>query len=794
MSRYDGLAACTVVSKNHLAYARVAYEAFTRHHPGARFFVLLADRNRGEIDAAQEPFEIVELESLAIPDLPRFCFQYGILELNCACKPYALRHALQQPGVRTVLYLDSDTLVYRPLDEALALLDQNSIVLTPHLVADFEDDGKKPGERHVLLSGIFNAGFLGLRNDAPARAFVEWWGRRCYDKCVSDVEHGLFVDQKWLDLVPGLFDGVRVLRNPAYNLGHWGLTHRRLEADGEVLRVDGVPLALFHFSGLDVHRPGIISLHQDRYTLEDVPLLKPVFEDYVRRVEAAGWADCARWPYAYARFSNGVPIAGFARRVYWSLGDAVGRFGDPFDVRGAGSYWNWLREEAHAGSGISRFWYHLYSIRPDLQAVFPDVFGRSRLEYISWVVTHGRAEQGVPEDLVPAGSPLASHPVGRALGPRAAVVPSVNVAGYAASEKGMGEVMRAMVRALTAAGVPHGLVDYPDAGSANRDRSLIAVTRDNPHPVNLMLMNAVALPFFVAARGPGFFRGKYNIGYWLWELPELPEAFHGSFSYLDEVWVSSDYGLETVARVSPIPVLKVPPPLPAEGLRVRDVGRAHFGLEDGQRVFLFMFDAESIVERKNPLGLIRAFKRAFPDAPDARLVLKLVHADPALLARLGAEAADPRVIVVDRVMDRDEVNALVALSDCYVSLHRSEGFGLTMAEAMSLGKPVIATGYSANLDFMNVSNSLLVRYELARLEKDYPPYPKGSVWADPDVEHAAELMRAVYDDPPRARRIGERARADVTAYLSPEAVGARIVERLSLIGRDLEARGSIFRE
>jgi glycosyltransferase involved in cell wall biosynthesis len=321
---------------------------------------------------------------------------------------------------------------------------------------------------------------------------------------------------------------------------------------------------------------------------------------------------------------------------------------------------------------------------------------------------------------------------------------------------------------------------------------LIGLLRENPYPVNLIHVNALGLPGFVGTHRPEFFRGKYNIGYWLWELPELPEAYHGAFSYLDEVWVSSDYGLETVARVSPIPVVKVPPPLPAEGLPTLDVGRAHFGLQDGQCVFLFMFDAHSVVERKNPGAVIRAFKRAFQDEPDARLVLKVAHGDRALVEGLAGEADDARVLVMDRVFERAEVNSLLALCDCYVSLHRSEGFGLTMAEAMALGKPVIATGHSANLDFMNVANSLLVRFDMVRLEQDYPPYPRGSLWADPDLAHAAELMRVVFDDRDRARKLGERGRADVMAYLSPERVGARITERLALIGRDLEARGSIY--
>jgi hypothetical protein len=554
MEAFSGLAACTVVSKNHIAYARVACASFLRHHPGARFFVLLADRNAGEIDPAREAFELVELERLPIPDLPRFCFQYNILELNCAGKPYLLRHVLRQPGVSTVLYVDSDTLVYRELAEVLELLRQHAIVLTPHLVAEAAEDGKKPGERHVLLSGIFNAGFLGLRNGPAAAGFVDWWAARCYDRCVSDVENGLFVDQKWLDLVPGLFDGVHVLRNPAYNLGHWGLTHRRLEADGDRLLVGGAPLALFHFSGLDVLRPEIISLHQDRYTLEDVPLLKPVFEDYVARVKAAGFEDCVRWPYAFARFSNGVPIAAFVRRLYWSLGDAARRFGDPFQTKGADSFWKWLREDAHAGSSISRFWHQLYSVRPDLKAAFPDPFGTHRLEFLSWIRTEGRAEQGAPEDFVPAGPALASDTFGRPRTAGPGNVPGVNVAGDSESEQGF-EALRALGRALAAAGVPHDLAPP-----------------GHPHPVNLIVVDAPALPFFVQSRGPESFRGRYNIGYWQWERPDLPEAFHGSFAYLDEVWVGTDRAVEAIAAVSPIPVVKVPLPPPGEEARAAEIG------------------------------------------------------------------------------------------------------------------------------------------------------------------------------------------------------------------------------
>jgi glycosyltransferase involved in cell wall biosynthesis len=150
---------------------------------------------------------------------------------------------------------------------------------------------------------------------------------------------------------------------------------------------------------------------------------------------------------------------------------------------------------------------------------------------------------------------------------------------------------------------------------------------------------------------------------------------------------------------------------------------------------------------------------------------------------LVAEAADARVLVVDRVLERSELNSLMDLCDCYVSLHRSEGFGLTMAEAMALGKPVIATAYSANTEFMNSGNSFPVRYELVRLDRDHGPYFRGGVWAEPSVEHAAELMRYVYEDPAAAAEVARRGRRDIRRSLSAEAIGEQIARRLDVIGR-----------
>jgi glycosyltransferase involved in cell wall biosynthesis len=355
------------------------------------------------------------------------------------------------------------------------------------------------------------------------------------------------------------------------------------------------------------------------------------------------------------------------------------------------------------------------------------------------------------------------------------------------SEKGLGEALRATARALDTTGLPYCVVDFPDAGSANADRSLVGVLADNPYPVNVIHLTPDQLPHLLRVRGNAFLRDKYNVGYWMWELPELPPALHASFAYLDEVWVGSGYCLETIARAAPVPVVKVPLALSLDAVAAPSAGRRAFGLPEGVFLFLFMFDAHSTLARKNPAGVIQAFRRAFKDTEDVGLVVKLGRGTPRIRRLLQDEAGDARVVVIDRVLERPAVTALVQAIDCYVSLHRSEGFGLTMAEAMALGKPVVATGYSANTDFMTPANSLLVRYDLVELQEDHPPYPKGGTWAEPDLDHAAELLRWVHENREAARRLGERAARDVRDYLAPAAVGRLIAGRLEVIRRRMEA-------
>jgi len=356
--------------------------------------------------------------------------------------------------------------------------------------------------------------------------------------------------------------------------------------------------------------------------------------------------------------------------------------------------------------------------------------------------------------------------------------PGVNLIGYINAESGVGEGARANIRSLKNAGVPFALNNLKGP-SRQEDTTYTDFMDSNPYRVNLVHVNPDAIPVFFKSKGIDCLRGKYNIAFWYWELSKFPEVWSDRFRFFHEIWVASSFCRDTIACSAPVPVIKIPPSVVVED--IKDMKRGDFGLRDDEFVFLFIFDLFSFLERKNPFALIRAFRDAFPAEKDVRLVLKCSNMDsrPEVKERLLKETKGMNVKFIDGYLDKDEVHALMKLSDCYVSLHRSEGFGLPLAEAMYLGKPVIATGYSSNTDFMNVNNSFLVKYSLVELEKDIGPYKKGNVWADPDHGHAVELMRLVYNDRALGAKIGKQAAVDIRTNLSPEATGRKISERLS---------------
>jgi hypothetical protein len=341
------LVAATIAAKRHLSLARVLASSFREHHPDIPFFVLLADEVDGRFDPSREPYQILSLDELAIPDLPRFRFHYGQQELTYAATPYLLAHLLQR-GFTAACFFKQESLVLDDLTPVLERLAHHSILLTPHLLKPLAGDDRHQRELNILQSGVYNVGFLGVTKTETTRAFLAWWQDRLYRFCRHNVPQAMHYEQRWLDLVPAFFEDVGIVRDPGTNVGHWNLPERDIRVAENGLTAEGEPCRFFRFSGFDPEHPQSVTRYSSRLAMSDIGGAAPLFARYLELLEKAGYGETKIWPYAYDYFDNGVPISDSAREQYRNLGDEVERFGDPFRTAGPDSYFHWL--EAKEGA------------------------------------------------------------------------------------------------------------------------------------------------------------------------------------------------------------------------------------------------------------------------------------------------------------------------------------------------------------------------------------------------------------------------------------------------------------
>ncbi|MDP6732360.1 MAG: glycosyltransferase [Gammaproteobacteria bacterium] len=365
------------------------------------------------------------------------------------------------------------------------------------------------------------------------------------------------------------------------------------------------------------------------------------------------------------------------------------------------------------------------------------------------------------------------------------VKPGVNLVAYIRAEMGLGEGARADARALEAADIDFGILNF-ELGNPGRMADLSWQARevtDASFNTFLIHVNGDFLATAKRSLPTYFYEDRYVIAYWAWELEELPEIWISALEEADEIWVPSEFVARAVRKHASIPVTIIPHCIDLSPSKA--FSRQDLQLPAERFLFLSMFDTRSIAERKNPFAAIKAFQQAFaPDDGSVGLVLKVNNADAINADQLQYKLQDStNIFILDEAHTREEINSLLTQINCYVSLHRSEGFGLGPAESMCLGKPTIMTNWSGNTDFMTADNCVPVDYRLIPIERDYGPYKAGQRWADANIDEAAAAMYRLASDPELVDQLGNNARKFMQAEFSPAAVGERIKARLQALNR-----------
>jgi glycosyltransferase involved in cell wall biosynthesis len=418
-----------------------------------------------------------------------------------------------------------------------------------------------------------------------------------------------------------------------------------------------------------------------------------------------------------------------------------------------------------------------YLLQPAWQQFFPDALTRQ-----GWAAFREWIQSNYGEHLrTPLAETLPSTIDEWMFKPSRTPLAGVNLLSHFCNPSGLQQAALWTKAALERAGLRTSCRDIPVP------RRVIPANREQWLGLEIFpvtILNQAATPYFVSGYDrSGLFprESTHRIAYWNWELEKVPDEWAEAAELVDEIWSPTRFVADSMRNRMPKPVHHILPGV--EIGPVETINRGALGIPEDHFLFLFMFDLHSQVHRKNPVGVFRAFQKAFRHDDRVTLLIKTSGGDihSADFAALRETIRGSNVILLDQVVSRAQAYGFIAMTDGFVSLHRSEGFGLGLAEAMLLGKPVIATGYSGNLDFMSRENTLLVDYEMVEIKEDRPIYTRGNFWAEPSIEQAAAYMRQVFENPDAARARALRVQPQIQRLLSLEAAGARMRKRLEEI-------------
>lgn len=777
----------TICSNNYMPAARVLMDSVAKLHPEFQLFIGLADKMVDWDGLYDGPASIIEADTLDIPDFKTFAFQYDIMEFNTAIKPFLMEHLLVDQGFDRVFYFDPDILLLNRLDLLLAHFDEGaSLLLTPHLHCPAEGDAD-PNDITIMRAGVYNLGFLGASRSAETLNVIRWWMRRLHRTCINAQEQGIFVDQKFMDLAPCFAPNTHIIHNPGMNLAYWNLAQVTFRQNDNAWTANDDPLVFFHFSGFDPRHPECLSKHCRHFRTNIAPPLRNLLDRYSTLLFSAGYGTIPAALYAYGAFTSGTRIPEHARHMFRE--NTPDWPSDPFET-----YEAYLQQPAPRGSQdkenlvFTNFQHYLWNFF-DNQRLNLDPERADHLTSLThWYIKNARFEQGLDHRLIepvacrfgqvrPSKAITAFH--------KSADHADISVVGYLQTTSGVGTVARHTLQNLAKSGLSVEGVDVAFGVVSDRsDRSCTHLLNGRVRGrIQLYAnINADQLPAVLKHLQPITDPG-YKISMPAWELEEFPAEWLSAFDDVDEIWAQTRWIQRMLAGRLDKPVVYMPVALTLD-LPVAQP-RARFGLPEDTFLFYFSFDFLSFIERKNPEGIVAAFRQMRQQhgkAHRSALVIKAMNGDfakdreDAFLKLIGD---DPDILLINGVLSRADTLSLMTCCDCVVSLHRCEGLGLVVAEAMALGLPVIATDYAATTDLLSPATGYPVGYRLVPVKKGEYPFGEGQRWADPDIGHAAWLMRHVMNNPEEARQKATAAQQFIQKTYNAEIVLKQQMQRFA---------------
>ena len=830
----------TICSANYLPTAKILVDTL-ESNTKEDTYIIICDKKQIEIEDffADNQIKVLFVEDLNIRNFDAFILRYSILEINTAIKPYVFDY-LFGAGYEKIFYFDPDISIENSLANFEKLLDKHNSLLTPHIQTPYKDE-KNPSLKDISNSGIYNLGFLGLKSsDSVLNNFLPWWKRKCELECFSSVKDGLFTDQKFCDYLPSFVDNSYIHSESDANIAYWNLHERKITEKNNIFFSNDQQVLFFHFSGLlydDSFSFIKLSKHENRFKRKISSALRKKIDEYLLALKQNNklfeklkiddfygldnfhGTDLDTSKRSYIKFleTNKInydikkiskrwfdnPAKEFSKNKHLSrnfLGLYLSRedLRSAFNIKtpeGADAFLRWIKHEMD-NNNLPKDWkisiprrletrffgfqlkMRLFSILKSFSKYFPSLLSISIVSKIRSKIKALLLGEALASKKIHNENPILFS----GFDTENISKKGINIFGYFNANTGVANGAKLMDDMLNEANISSTRFNVDI-----KDNSIITKSSKSKKnwDISLFHINADQTPFCIPFIDSSL-SSNFKIGFWAWELDRFPTKFLESGKFLNDLWVPSNFIADSIMRSCDFEPKVVPHALDSHPDGVN--GMDHKLKIKNKFTVVTTFDCDSYVDRKNPFATINSYLRAshrsdFRD--NSCLIIKLtgIMGRKKIISKIMEikENNMLNLVLIDRHLSDEEMVGLRNITDVFMSLHRSEGFGLNLIENMSAGNLVIATNYSGNIDYMNNQNSLLVDYKMIPLKKDQYPEWEGQFWADPYEDDASEKLLWSFDNNKERKRLSKNAKKYVESNFSIKEVSKKVLANIQAI-------------